>query len=353
MPSTTSGPEAGAPPPGASAAVARRLAPESVSSGTERAITVDQTNISVVVDETVIVKWFRPPVPHPHPAIDVLEHLRAVGFTDMPAFYGAVVDDDTVTAIASEFVGAALDGWDWLVDELMATASGARSAAELVRSAAAVGTLVSRLHVALATPSPTVPAPVGLVAVDAEAARARDLLDAALECVDGEAATVLQRCATAVRTVIDSWPSGGDTLAMRLHGDLHVGQVLRTADRMVVTDFDGNPLLDADRRHAPRPPAVDVAGLLQSIDHAGRVAQRRSPQHVDLLDILIAESVAAALAAYRHGLASARLEQLLDDRLLWPLRVTQELHELVYASRHLPRWAYAPTATLRSMFGGE
>ena len=353
MPSTTSGPEAAAPTPGASADVARRLAAGSVSSGAERAITVDQTNISVVVDEAVIIKWFRPPVPHPHPAIELLEHLRGVGFTDMPAFFGAVVDDGRVTAIASEFVCGALDGWDWLVDELMATAAGARRAAELVRSAAAVGTLVAGLHAALATPSPIVPAPIGSVAVDAEAARAHELLDAALECVDGEAKAVLHRCAPAVRSVIASWPSDGDTVAMRLHGDLHVGQVLRTGERIVVTDFDGNPLLDADQRHAPRPPAVDVAGLLQSIDHAGRVAQRRSPHHVEMLDVLIAESVAAALAAYRHGLDAAHLGPLLDDRLLWPLRVTQELHELVYASRHLPRWAYAPTATLRSMFGGE
>jgi maltokinase len=69
MPSTTSSPAAGTPAPGASAAVARRLTEHLVTEGAERPITVDQTNTSVVVDDAVIVKWFRPPVPHPHPAI--------------------------------------------------------------------------------------------------------------------------------------------------------------------------------------------------------------------------------------------------------------------------------------------
>ena len=57
-----------------------------------------------------------------------------------------------------------------------------------------------------------------------------------------------------------------------------------------------------------------------------------------------------ALDAYRETLHASERAELLDERLLPPLRVAQELHELVYAERHLPRWAYAPLGTLTAMF---
>jgi hypothetical protein len=39
-----------------------------------------------------------------------------------------------------------------------------------------------------------------------------------------------------------------------------------------------------------------------------------------------------------------------DDRLLWPLRVAQELHEYAYAALHLPVWSYVPDAAMQSLF---
>lgn len=338
------------PSPGASAAVARRHAPERVGSGQERPITVDQTNRSVVVDEAVIVKWLVPPVPAPHPGLELLDHLRSVGFAEMPAYYGAEIVDGTVVAVVSEYQSGALDGWDWFVDELTAFVDGTVSAATVLSSAAAVGQLAARLHAALATPSPVLPHPTTTVELDAERPRAISLLAEALQVATGEAGDVLATGAASIRAVLDEWPSGAPTPAIRLHGDLHIGQLLRSGRRLVVTDFDGNPLLDATDRHRPRPPAVDVASLVQSVDHAARVAQRRRPEGVDQLDGLAAAAMAATLAAYRSQLDDLHRAELLDERLLWPLRVTQELHELVYAARHLPRWAYAPTATLRSMF---
>jgi len=53
--------------PGSSAALAQRVAGVLVTDGmTERPITVDQTNHSVVVGESVVVKWLRTPSPPPH-----------------------------------------------------------------------------------------------------------------------------------------------------------------------------------------------------------------------------------------------------------------------------------------------
>lgn len=312
------------PAPGASAALVRRLAPSLVAAGVERPIEVDQTNRSVVVDEAAIVKWFMPPVPAPHPGVDVLVRLRDAGFHEVPQLHGVEVVDGLVVATVSEFVAGAVDGWEWFVDELLAGDH------DVVRSSARrIGELGGRLHRTLAAQTTTVD-------IDDEVGRCRALLERARpvsEAVDQRAARI--------SALFDEVPSGGITTAIPIHGDLHVGQLLRSGARLVVTDFDGNPLLEPAARHTPRPPAVDVASLVQSVDHAGRVAQRRCAS-VD--DALVAAAADDVVTSYRSVAGD-----LLDERLLPALRVAQELHELVYAAQHLPRWAYAPTATLRAM----
>lgn len=351
------------PVPGASVALAHRLAPDLVgppdgdSRRRERPITVDQTNASVVVDETVIVKWFDPPIPHPHPGLELLAHLadladRSVvdpsigGRGDgavVPHLFGVEIVDGAVVATASEFVIGAVDGWEWFVDELL-SGTGASE-----QWSSRIGSLAARLHADLATPSPVFPEPVATVSVRPEQQRCDELLRDAGRIGTPEVRAVLAPRLDAITAAIGELAGIDTTTGIRIHDDLHVGQVLRSGDRLVVTDFDGNPIGAAGFRGRPRPAAVDVASLVQSVDHAGRVAIRRAPDRADAIGTEIGSCTAALLDAYRSGLAARGRADLLDERLVEPLRYAQELHELVYADRHLPRWAYAPLATLVAM----
>ncbi len=323
------------PPVGSSAALARALAPELVTAGVERPIVADQTNRSVVVDEAVIVKWFLPPVPAPHPGVRLLEHLGAAGFDAVPRLHGIEEVAGRVVATVSEYVVDAVDGWEWFVAE------------PTVEHARLLGTLGGQLHLALATPTAVIADPVVTVPRATVAERCWALLDEATELATGDAATVLERRTAAISAAFAAIPTDASTPAMPLHGDLHAGQFVRGPHRLVITDFDGNPLLRADDRHRPRPPAYDAVSLVQSIDHCGRVAQHRG--RLDVTDEHIAGAVAAGLDAYRKTIGQGGRAELLEERLVWPLRLAQELHELVYAARHLPHWAYAPTATLRAL----
>ena len=342
------------PAAGASARVARLRAPAHVGAGVERPITVDQTNRSVVVDEAVIVKWFRPPRPLPHHGSDVLAHLSEVGFDAMPAFFGTDEADGLVVASVAEYLPGATDGWEWYLDEVHAWIDGTVPAAALERRATGLGRLAGRLHVALATPSGRWPAPVGEVPVQTQLDRMRALFERARAVTTGITGEHLAGRWTAIRAAIE--PQGVDgaatTPAIAVHGDLHVGNVLAVGDRLVVTDFDGNPL--SDDAAARQPAVVDVASLLQSIDHIGRIVDHRTggARRGDLT-FFIDDSVARALEAYRAELASASLPHLLDDRLLPALRVAQELHELAYAAAHLPHWVYVPDGALTAMFPDE
>jgi maltokinase len=339
------------PPPGASAALVRELAPCLMTEGAERPITVDQTNRSVVVDDAVIVKWFRPPRPLPHHGSTALAHLAEVGFDAMPQFVGSHVVGVDVVASVSAYLPGALDGWDWYLDELHAWVDGTLDLTVLERRATDLGSLTGRLHVALATPSSVRPHPIGSVAVHVPFDRMGALLRDARAITTGETAEHLasrwERIEAAVRL-----PSGLDpdepTPAIDGHGDLHVGNVLDVAGRLLVIDFDGNPLLAAPE---PQPAAADLASLLQSIDHIGRIVDHRTggTRRADVARF-IDESTGRALAAYRAELTAARLSHLLDDRLLTPMRIAQELHELAYAAAHLPHWVYVPDAALTTLF---
>ena len=338
--------------PGRSAALARQVAPDRVSAGREREITVDRSNDCIVVDEAVFVKWLTPPARVPHHGLDVVRHLAAVGFDAMPALLGCDVSDGHLQAIAFEHIAGAEDGWTWLFERVNAVDDGTMTRAELLVDAARLGTLAADLHAALATPSATFPDPIGAVDRGSERARGHGLLAAALDAVvardQPEAHAVLHECRTAIAQLIDSI-ADGSTPALSIHGDLHVGQVLRSGDRIVLIDFDGNPLVVAGT-FAPQPPVVDAASLVQSVDHVVRMTQHRRPGRDEHFDALATDLSSAAIDGYRTRLGGLGAERLLDADLLPALRAVQELHELVYSVRRLPRWAYAPTLALGAMF---
>ncbi|MCU1391801.1 MAG: aminoglycoside phosphotransferase [Ilumatobacteraceae bacterium] len=351
------------PPPGRSAAVAHRLAPDVVDTdAAERPITVDQTNISVVVGEAVVVKWLQPPVTQPYGTVTMLRHLAAAGFDEMPHVFGPFVDDsievdasicgtaaaairNQVQAMVTAFVPGALDGWDWYVDELT-TALDAGDLTGPLASASALGALAARLHRAFATPTEIIPTPVSRRSVADEHARGIALLDEALRCTRDTEGERLRRTAALIRAAIEPLASIGEVPVQHVHGDLHVGQILRSPAALVVNDFDGNPIAPPGQRHLRRSAMVDLASLVQSVDHVGRIVARRRPELAAAVDAFIADAVERVQTAYRAVLPA--IEH--DDVLLVALRAIQELHELVYAATSLPRWLYVPDAAIAAMF---
>jgi maltokinase len=147
----------------------------------------------------------------------------------------------------------------------------------------------------------------------------------------------LDRWAPAMRAIIEAT----DTTSVEVtpvHGDLHVGQVLEWAGGHAVIDFDGNPTLPDAANAVRQLRERDIAQMLSSLDHVGRVVEHRG-----------GGNRAAWIAEAREGILAA--SGSLDEALLAQFEVEQECRELVYAARFLPRWRYAPMATLRARFG--
>ncbi|MEV4477456.1 hypothetical protein [Nonomuraea sp. NPDC049504] len=312
---------------------------------------MDQTNHSVIVDERVVVKWLTPPAPLPHPTPDILAHLVEAGFNDTAPPYAAltgVVDGrEHLLALVTGYLPDARDGWEWCVDEAVAGTTA---------FAAAVGRLTADLHLALSTlpHSPAtapaegtatgLPAPLGARLAE----RAEAALSEALAVTDGEDGIWLAERAEVMRQELDALTAPVTTPLIRIHGDLHVGQILQWRDGYAVIDFDGNPTVsDADPR---QPAARDVAQLTTSLEHVAQVAIKRRGAPPDQAAAWARRARAELLAAYRDRLAARHRPDLLDEGLIRPFEVEQECRELIYAARHLPRWRYAPMGVLHTWY---
>ena len=333
-------------------------APTASTGDDERGVGVDQTNESVVVGGTAVVKWAAHAEQGPHPAPRLLEELVSHGFTGTPRPWGVVqwrpapAEPPRLVASVVALVPGAVDGWTWVVDDLR-DAVGPGGDAVVRRSGSRVGELVAAFHVALAG---TARAATGddttRWAHDAEADLTR-----ALETTTGRAHDQLVSAAPAVRAAwADGWDVRDATTSpvMRVHGDLHVGQVLRSAGpSYALTDFDGSPVTAVADRVRLQPAALDVAGMLQSLRHAALVLRRHEPEHDPEATRRATGSMCSAfLDAYRQGLVAAGRRGLLDDRLLAPLCLRQVCREFSYAATHLPRWSYVPEAALSALLAG-
>lgn len=323
--------------PGHSADAVRRLiGPGEHVDGLERQVSTDQANLSMAVDERYLVKWFRAPVDHS--SLVVLEQLSACGFPHMPRFIGAIEVDGRVAATVTELIPGATDGWQWYVDDVLAWLDGSLALDALVATAARMGEISAALHSAL------VVSPPSTATLEALRGRVADRRRVAVEQTTGPAGERLRGRLGQIGAALTPLQSVDPVPVQRVHGDLHAGQFLRAGDRLLLTDFDGDPLTAAADRVDMQPVETDVAALLQSIDHVGRVAARRRPG-ADV-DPFIVPAIEAAELVYRRHHA-------LDERLLFALRVAQELHEFAYAATRLPVWGYVPDAAVCALFPDE
>lgn len=329
---------------GVARAFARLVVDDLAADAEERAIAVDQTNTSVIVDGKVVVKivgrWAAA-----DRAGQLLERLAAAGSEDTARLHGRVEWRHprlgiSTLAIITEYLQGAEDGWTWAVDDVVTTLAGGPEP----EWPALLGRRTARIHDVLGAAA----LPSGADAPSARRARAADALDRAIDAARGPAGTRLRNRRATLDRDIRSLEDAAPGLEFPIHGDLHVGQVLASpvaggGRRYTIIDFDGDPQLDASTRERADAAVRDVAHLLVSLDLVAAVAQKRlrraDPRAFEWAD----RGRTALLAAYRDELGRP---ELFDLALLRGFEAEQLVAELHYADRFLPAWRYAPDAAI-------
>jgi maltokinase len=325
----------------------------------ERTVGVDQTNRSVVVGEAVVVKWYTRPGVDGRRAAVLLAHLAAAGSPSVPRLDGVLTwrgdqGRQLVLAVVEEHVRGSRDGWDWCADAVVEHVTDGHRCLPGCPAAFApdLGLLVACLHVDLATPSPWMPEPAGIAGrqeLAAWLASARTDLESAVALEADDRARFVERQARLLADM-DLLAAVDRVATQPIHGDLHVGQVLRSETGMRVIDFDatpGSPTADGDRHPAAR----DVAHLLLSLELVAEVARSRVPAgRAQSAGDWARRARADMLDAYRSELASRAGVTTLDESLLRPFMAHQLCRELLYAASTLPRWRYAPMGALARLY---
>ncbi|PZW50518.1 trehalose synthase [Humitalea rosea] len=358
----------------------------------------EQSNSTVMVGD-LMFKLVRRTFLGIHPEAEMGRYLTAPGgFEGTPAYLGDVVHvgadgQERLLAVAQSFVRNQGDAWAWTLGQLKrllddalvhdhsgdeaGTAPDAQHPLEtLAPFLATLGRRLAEMHLALARESDDpafAPEPLEVKDVEAwtanaaeEAAEALDLLAGRLGDLPAEAAAPAALLLDSREPLLAAIRAAGRPMAgglkTRIHGDLHLGQVLVAAGDAVIVDFEGEPLRPLDERRAKSAPARDVAGMLRSLDYAADAAMRDLTPHPpgppDPRPALVARWRGAArevfLAAYEETIGEAPIwpKDARDRQALVDLFVAgKAAYELTYELTNRPAWVGIPIAALLALAG--
>lgn len=369
-----------------------------------RRSSAEQSNTSIFYGDRLILKLFRRLQFGPNPDVEIGRYLTEESiFRNTAPFGGSIEYSSNGNASATIAMLQGLvpnegDGWQWTLEELARYYEGAlasqfpvsqlpRAATPLdakgpamahardaagyyLEAACTLGRRTAEMHLALAQPSRD-PA-FGSDEMPAEERKdlaeelalqgglAFDLLRVSLGRLSGESEVVVEQAGLLLsrrRAVLSTFgvlrDFSGSIQRSRVHGDYHLGQVLRSKGDFVLLDFEGEPARSLDERRSRQSPMKDVAGMLRSFSYAayaalGRMTTRR-PQDFDQLEpwARLWESAVSSefLLAYRKAVAGSSIVPGEDEafhQLLNVYLLDKALYELVYELNNRPAWVRIP-----------
>ena len=162
-----------------------------------------------------------------------------------------------------------------------------------------------------------------------------------------------------VGRILDDLRAVGDPgLAIRLHGDYHLGQVMRGEVGWYVLDFEGEPARPLAERREVRSPLRDVAGMLRSFQYATALAaEERGPAgQADVAGLAVAWEQRNR-RAFLDGYGSVgQLSELVPsgpdfEVVLAAFELEKAAYELCYELAYRPAWAHIPRQALERLRG--
>ncbi|MHB8303209.1 MAG: maltose alpha-D-glucosyltransferase [Acidobacteriaceae bacterium] len=389
---------------------------------TPRRSTAEQSNTSIIFGNQLIMKLFRHPEPGLNPDCEIGRFLTEQShFSHIPPFGGSLEyvregEAPTTLAMLQGLVSNQGDGWKWMLEELEryyesygkdSIPAEAVSGLELpdapigearasnfacdhagvtLQAAAMLGRRTAEMHLALclspstegasdaafaAEPFSSEHLEVLKTAINDEATRAYALLRKGMSALPDDAveiaALLLSRRTRTLEGLVgnssgtpNSNPLNPHGQRSRIHGDYHLGQVLRVKTDFVILDFEGEPARTLEARRAKHSPLKDVAGMLRSFNYAAWAAlmkyTARRPDDQAQLEPwaqLWDRSVSAEfLHAYRQTMATSDLapaENSAFRSLLNLYLLEKAFYELVYEINSRPDWVKIPLMGIASL----
>lgn len=308
----------------------------------------EQSNSSVAYGDDALMKVFRKVTPGANPDITVHAELTRAESEQIATLYGWLEVADPLDpaagvlhlAMLQEFLRTATDGFEMALASVRALFAdpgthAAESGGDFAGEATRLGEALREVHAVLHDHFPTEKRPAAAAAE--LAAQMTDRLAAAMGVVPD-----LKPHAAGLRTVFSRVAGLDGVEVQQVHGDLHLGQTLRTASGWKIVDFEGEPAKPLAERQLPDSPWRDVAGMLRSLDYVPQVVERamtegERPEDPDLADEWAHRNKAHFLVAYAGGDLTPEQQTLLDAYV-----ADKAVYETVYETRNRPTWLDVP-----------
>lgn len=342
-------------------------------------LSAEQSNSSLTVEDTAILKLFRRVSAGQHPEAEMSRYLTQQGFANTPALFGEVVRIDDKgehhsLAVAQAFVRNQGDAWTWTlnqfkraVDDLAMHEASTETRADHVEDyhaiVATIGRQLAAMHVILSRETDNEAfAPRLSTAADVERwiAHAHAMVNRAYDCIarlptgenesdDAATAELVAHRNELMEAMERLARSGEGTLMTRIHGDFHLGQVLVATGDAYIIDFEGEPGRPLAERRAKMSPLQDVAGLMRSLDYAvATTLDPKTPAYAPLPEAtrvkfmrrLRDASQRAFYEAYRASVEE--LGGFDNPDLLLFFMIEKAAYEVVYEAANRPMWISVP-----------
>jgi trehalose synthase-fused probable maltokinase len=313
-----------------------------------RAMGAEQSNSSVVFDDTYVLKAFRRLEAGDNPELEMLRFLTEREFPHIAELVGWIDYSgelmDATLGVAQRFVSGGRDGWELALDEL------ASDPEAFVGRMEDLGAVIGRMHTALASdPNDPAFAPeepsmesTSLITATIDEQIERLFVDLPSDNPDLEPIAHRGEEVRDRLSLLSHIGSGGKLI--RHHGDLHLGQTLLAPDRWIVLDFEGEPARPLLERRRKRSPLRDVAGMLRSFAYAASAAEiQRGTQAPEGWEDRTRE---AFLAGYFSAVDPALLPpgEANARTLLTIFELEKAVYELRYELNNRPDWVRIPVA---------
>jgi maltose alpha-D-glucosyltransferase / alpha-amylase len=385
-----------------------------------RLMLAEQSNTSIVYGDRLILKIYRGLQEGENPDVEIGQFLSDVAhFQKIPPFYGEIstrsaTSEKTTVAMLQGLVANEGDGWQWFLDQLSnwfksiadrpapedsltpnwlserkPIPEALNAARESLEAAELLGKRTAEMHLALsghANLPAFAPEPITRADLTNEAERIEAQIKSALEALKQKIPALDETTSDIAGLLLSRRPNllararslaalvaGGQRI--RVHGDYHLGQTLRTgvsggdeeatpmpsSGDFVILDFEGEPARSLAERRRKQSPLKDVAGMMRSFSYvsftaldrlaAARDKEDKNVQAADRNDAagwarLWKNSASAMfLCAYRDTIAAApallappkESQDLLNAYLL-----EKALYELLYELNNRPTWLHIP-----------